>query len=76
MQKVKDNAEKWFDTIKEKSRANGIRLRSGLVVSQIDVDDVIINYAERENVDLIVIGEEEKSGLKQRLHGSALLKDM
>ena len=70
LQKVKANAEKWFSTIKEKSNANAIRLRSGLVVSSIEVDDAIVNYAERENVDLIVRGEEEKSGLKQRLHGS------
>ena len=71
LQKVKDDAEKWFNTIKQKSNANGIRLRTGLVVSPTDTEDAIVNYAERENVDLIVIGGEEKSGLKQRLHGSA-----
>jgi len=71
LQKVKDDAEKWFNTIKQKSNANGIRLRTGLVISPTDTEDAIVNYAERENVDLIVIGGEEKSGLKQRLHGSA-----
>ncbi len=71
LQKVKDDAEKWFNTIKQKSNANGIRLRTGLVVSPTDIEDAIVNYAERENVDLIVIGGAEKSGLKQRLHGSA-----
>jgi nucleotide-binding universal stress UspA family protein len=71
LQKVKDDAEKWFNTIKQKSNANGIRPRTGLVISPTDTEDAIVNYAERENVDLIVIGGEEKSGLKQRLHGSA-----
>lgn len=71
LQKVKDDAEKWFNTIKQKSNANGIRLRTGLVVSPTETEDAIVNYAERENFDLIVIGGEEKSGLKQRLHGSA-----
>ena len=71
LQKVKDDAEKWFNTIKQKSNANEIRIRTGLVVSPTDTEDAIVNYAERENVDLIVIGGEEKSGLKQRLHGSA-----
>ena len=71
LQKVKDDAEKWFNTIKQKSNANGIRLRTGLVVSPTDIEDAIVNYAERENVDLIVIGGAEKSGLKQQLHGSA-----
>jgi nucleotide-binding universal stress UspA family protein len=70
VQGVKKDAEKWFSTIREKSSANGIRLKTGLVVSSIEVDDAIVNYADRENVDLIVIGEEGKSGLKEKLHGS------
>ena len=70
VQTVKKDAEKWFITIREKSSANGIRLKTGLVVSPIEVDDAIVNYAERENVGLIVIGEEGKSGLKEKLHGS------
>ena len=70
VQSVKKDAEKWFITIREKSSANGIRLKTGLVVSPIEVDDAIVNYAERENVGLIVIGEEGKSGLKEKLHGS------
>ena len=70
LQRVKDDAQKWFNIIKGKGSTNGIRLRTGLVVSSIEVDDAIVNYAERENVDLIVIGEEEKSKLRQRLYGS------
>jgi nucleotide-binding universal stress UspA family protein len=70
LQKVKEDAEKWFSIIREKSSANGVSLKAGLVVSSIEVDDAIVNYAERENVDLIVIGEAAKSGLKQRLHGT------
>ena len=70
VQKVKKNAEKWFSTIREKSSVNGIRLKTGLVVSSIEVEDAIVNYADRENVDLVVIGDEGKSGLERRLHGS------
>jgi nucleotide-binding universal stress UspA family protein len=70
VQKVKKDAEKWFSTIREKSSVNGIRLKTGLVVSSIEVEDAIVNYADRENVDLIVIGKEGKSGLEERLHGS------
>ena len=69
LQKVKEDAQKWFNEIKQKSNANGIRLRTGLVISPTDIEDAIVNYAERENVDLIVIGG-GKSGLKQRLLGS------
>ena len=45
-------------------------MKTGLVVSSIEVEDAIVNYAERENIDLIVIGGEGKSGLKEKLHGS------
>ena len=69
LQKVKEDAQKWFDEIKQKSNANGIRLRTGLVISPIEIEDAIVNYAERENVDLVVIGG-GKSGLKERLLGS------
>jgi nucleotide-binding universal stress UspA family protein len=44
-------------------------LRTGLVISPTEIEDAIVDYAERENVDLIVIGG-GKSGLKERLLGS------
>ena len=69
LQKVKEDAQKWFNSIKQKSIANGIRLKTGLVISPTEIEDSIVNYAERENVDLIVIGG-GKTGLKERLHGS------
>ncbi len=69
LQKVKEDAQKWFNAIKQKSSANGIRIRTGLVISPIEIEDAIVNYAERENVDLVVIGR-GKSGLKVRLLGS------
>src|SRR5262249_11784075 len=68
LQKVKKDAQKWFNAIKEKSIA-GIQLKTGLVISPTEIEDAIVNYAERENVDLIVIGN-GKSGLKERLLGS------
>ena len=68
LQKVKEDAQKWFNVIKQKSSANGIRLRTGLVISPIEIEDAIVNYAYRENVDLVVIGG-GKSGLKERLLG-------
>jgi nucleotide-binding universal stress UspA family protein len=69
LQKVKEDAQKWFNTIKQKSSVNGVRLKTGLVISPTDIEDAIVNYAERENVDLIVIGG-GKSRLKERLLGS------
>ena len=66
---MKKDVQKWFNAIKEKGSANGIQLKTGLVISPTEIEDAIVNYAERENVDLIVIGN-GKSGLKERLLGS------
>jgi nucleotide-binding universal stress UspA family protein len=67
--KVKADVQKWFTAIKEKSSTNGIHLKTGLLISPTEIEDAIVNYAERENVDLIVMGG-GKSGLKERLLGS------
>ena len=69
LQKAKADVEKWFNTIKQKSSMNGVQLKTGLLISSTEIEDAIVNYAERENVDLIVIGN-GKSGLKKRLLGS------
>lgn len=69
LQKVKADAQKWFTAIKEKSSTNGIHSMTGLLISPTEIEDAIVNYAERENVDLIVMGG-GKSGLKERLLGS------
>ena len=62
-------AKSWFNNIKEKSSANGIPITTGLVMSPTEIEDTIVDYADRENVDLIVIGG-GKSRLKERLLGS------
>jgi nucleotide-binding universal stress UspA family protein len=43
LQKVKEDAQKWFNTIKQKSNANGIRLRTGLVISPTEIEDTIVD---------------------------------
>ena len=40
-----------------------------MVISPTEIEDTTVDYADRENVDLIVIGG-GKSGLKERLLGS------
>ena len=45
LQEVKEDALKSFNTIKQKSTANGIRLRTGLVISPTEIEDAIVDYA-------------------------------
>lgn len=71
LEDAKHEAQQWFDKIKEKLYENGgIQLKTEVVVSPTSVVGAIVDYAEHENVDLIVIGSRGKSGFKKLLLGS------
>ena len=71
LQDAKHEAQQWFDKIKEKLYENrDIQLKTEVVVSPTSVVGAIVDYAERENVDLIVIGSRGTSGFKKLLLGS------
>ena len=67
---AKHEAQQWFDKIKEKMYENDIQLKTEVVVSSTSVVSAIVDYAENENVDLIVIGSRGRSGFKKLLLGS------
>ena len=67
---AKLEAQQWFDKIKEKISENDIQLKTEVVVSPTSVVGAIVDYAEHENVDLIVIGSRGRSGFKKLLLGS------
>ena len=71
LEDAKYEAQQWFDKIKEKLYENDdIQLKTEVVVSPISVVGAIVDYAEHENVDLIVIGSRGRSGFKKLLLGS------
>jgi nucleotide-binding universal stress UspA family protein len=71
LQDAKHEAQQWFDKIKEKMYENrDVQLKTEVVVSPTSVVGAIVDYAERENVDLIVIGSRGTSGFKKLLLGS------
>ncbi len=54
-----------------KKPTNGvIQLKTQVVVSPISVTGSIVQYAERENIDLIIVGRRGRSGFKKLLLGS------
>jgi nucleotide-binding universal stress UspA family protein len=78
LEEKRGEAKKWLDEV-EKSFVNGLigsgvteaRFRSEIIEDPSStVEWVIINYAERESVDLIVMGTRGKSGFKRALLGS------
>jgi nucleotide-binding universal stress UspA family protein len=70
LEDAKHEAQLWLDKIKEKISENDIELITEVVVSPTSVVGEIVDYAEHENVDLIVIGSRGRSGFKRLLLGS------
>jgi nucleotide-binding universal stress UspA family protein len=65
-----DKAKAWFESFIQRARQNGIELKTELLNSQRPIDYVILEYAEKEGVDLIVIGTRGRSGLSKLVLGS------
>ncbi len=66
----KKEARKWLDKIKKKCDQKGVQTSIELVDGPFPVASSIVNYAENENVNLIVVGTRGKSGFKKLLLGS------
>lgn len=65
-----DKAKTWFESFTQSASENKIDLKTELVNSQRPVDYVILEYAEKEGIDLIVIGTRGRSGLSKIVLGS------
>jgi nucleotide-binding universal stress UspA family protein len=77
LENIKKEAQKWFDKIKEKvatasdlEEENKIQLKTEVITTDTSIVGAIVEYAERENIDLIVIGTRGRSGFKKLLLGS------
>jgi len=67
---AKQEAQKWLTKIKEKADQNEVKLKIEFIVDPASVVGAIVDYAERENIDLIIIGSRGLSGFKKLLLGS------
>jgi nucleotide-binding universal stress UspA family protein len=65
-----DKGQKFLDKVKEMSYGKGTKVETEVVVALDSVVKEIVNYAEKQNVDLIVIGTRGISGIKRMLLGS------
>jgi hypothetical protein len=53
LQKIKEDSQKWSNPIKQKSSANGIRLRTALVIGSTEISDIVhcsYNIKNHENL--------------------------
>jgi nucleotide-binding universal stress UspA family protein len=70
IEKNKSEAEKWFDTIRKKTKHQEVEIKTKTVEEIYSVAGAIIKHAEKENADVIIIGGTGKSGFKRLLLGS------
>ena len=71
----KDNEEmqefkEWLDKISQNAKQNSVQLKKEIINSQMSVEAALVEYAESEGVELIVVGTRGNSGIKNMLLGS------
>lgn len=69
-ERYKREAKKWLDKISKRFEEKGIQTIVEIVGGPLPAASSIVNYAENQNVDLIVVGTRGKSGIKKLLLGS------
>jgi len=70
LDKSKQEAKKWFDDIEKKADAQGVTFKTEMVASPTSVVPAIVDYADKNKVDLIVVGTKGRSGFTKLLLGS------
>ena len=67
---AEDEVKKWLNDIKEKADKNDIRFRSEIIMAKRSAVSTMLDYAEEQNINLIVVGTRGRSGIKKMLLGS------
>ena len=72
IQNAKEEAKDWFNRIEDmvKKENPNIKLSTKVILTGVAVYGEIIQHAEKESIDLIVIGTRGRSGVKKLLLGS------
>jgi nucleotide-binding universal stress UspA family protein len=65
--------EEWISTIVQTANENKVKIQDKIVESPMSADGAIVNYADKENVDLIVVGTRGRTGFAKKLLGSVAL---
>jgi nucleotide-binding universal stress UspA family protein len=73
----KQEVQGWLDRIKQQllhdDENKEVKLRTEVIISSTTIAAEIVDYAQQQNVDLIVMGTKGRSGFKRLLLGSTAL---
>jgi nucleotide-binding universal stress UspA family protein len=64
------DAGNWFENFTQNAKEDNIQLKTELINSARPVDYVILEYAEEQKIDLIVVGTRGRTGFKKLMLGS------
>lgn len=67
---VMRQVQKWLDKIKNEAEEKNIQSKAEILELKKSVVGTIVDYAENEKIDLIVMGNKGRSGIKKLLVGS------
>lgn len=65
-----EEAQRWLAIVRKKADDNKIKLRTEFIIDPMSIVGAIVEYAERENIDLLVIGSRGLTRFKKLLLGS------
>jgi nucleotide-binding universal stress UspA family protein len=70
----KREAEGWLDKIKQQLSVDKVKLKTEVIIALKPlIAGEIVDYAQQQNVDLVVVGSKGRSGFKKALLGSVAL---
>ena len=64
------DAGNWIENFTQNAKEDNIQLKTELINSARPVDYVILEYAEEQKIDLIVVGTKGRTGFKKLMLGS------
>ena len=69
-EEVKKEVENWFDMIADLWQSKNLKIKTKIVTGVFSVVESIVEVADKENVNIIVIGSRGRSQFKKLLLGS------
>jgi nucleotide-binding universal stress UspA family protein len=73
LEQYKKDAEKWFNQIIDDAKNQGYdtsKIKSDVITTPMSIVGAIVDHAEKENADIIILGKSGRTGFKRILLGS------